>query len=126
MTIGHLLRIEHVEGTDWWEGFVGEDRVTTFEYVQDEEGRTWLASATTLPAWQRRGIGRLMIAEAVAYYDEVWASRAARSDGPDSDTRYLSQEGAALVESCIRAGIMKPAWLRNPYFDPPDADLKRE
>ena len=115
------LRIEN-DGNDLWTGFVGDVRVAEFEYRYDDAGRVWLAHASTRNDWQRQGIGRRMIAAAVDYYGEVWASTAGAAEESDDDTRHLSQEGAALVTSCVRAGIMRPSWVRNPYCDLLDED----
>jgi GNAT superfamily N-acetyltransferase len=115
----HDLRVEHAEGTDDWYGYVGDDKVATFLYEWDDDGYVWLSEATVQPTWQRKGLGRQMIAEAVEYYEQVFASRASKREGYDSDTRWLTEAGAALVEACIREGIMKPEWLRNPYEPSP-------
>lgn len=106
------LRIEQGD-TDWF-GFVGDEQVASFDYWQDDEGLVWLVGAEVKAAWQRQGIGRRMIAAAVDYYDEVYASRTGKSEDFKSETRYLTEEGAALVNACIRDGIMKPEWLRYP------------
>lgn len=115
-TVVHKLRIE-VDANDWWTGFVGDVRVAEFEYRCDDAGRVWLANASTRTDWQRQGIGQRMIAAAVDYYGAVWASTAGAMEESVDDTRHLSEAGAALVTSCVRAGIMQPSWVRNPYCD---------
>lgn len=92
--------------------------VAEFDYYEDDNGRKWINQMYVNNKFQRRGIGSHMIKLAVQEYGEVYASSGSKMDGSDddSDTRYLSNEGASLINSCIKKGIMKKEWLLNPYF----------
>lgn len=87
------------------------------DFGDDEYEEYWLVDASTRQEYQRRGFARQLVANAVNYYGVVFASLATQQeheDYDDSDTRYLTHEGAALVNSCIRHGIN--IVYRHPFY----------
>jgi hypothetical protein len=80
--------------------------------LTDEYGGVWLEDASTDEDFQRKGVGTVLIVLALEVYGQVFASSSPRQH--DGDTTYLSTEGAALVNSCIRKGIMKRDCLTGP------------
>jgi|GEM_PF-5329348 len=94
--------------------------VATFEFMDyDDDGTYWVWHLDTQAAFQNQGIGLFLMREAVNHYGQVLASRAGKDQHEmrdDEDIRYLSTEGAALVNAAIRSGIMQPDWLVNPFM----------
>ncbi|MED1902528.1 GNAT family N-acetyltransferase [Bacillus thuringiensis] len=115
---------EYHISNDTWCGYINDTMVAEFDYYEDDNGRKWINQMYVNNKFQRRGIGSHMIKLAVQEYGEVYASSGSKMDGSDddSDTRYLSNEGASLINSCIKKGIMKKEWLLNPYFSYEDDD----
>lgn len=98
------------------EGFIDGKKVCDFVYFEDKNGNYWLNSANVEIEFQRKGIGTAMIKQAVEWYGAIYFSKAQRyyHDRFQGDTRYLSTEGAALANSCLRKGIINEEW----FFDP--------
>ena len=56
-----------------------------------------------------------MIRKAVEYYGEVYFCTADRSEfGSDYHSMYLTPYGKLLMQSCLRKGIIKKEWAKNP------------
>ena len=94
----------------------GGNVISHVECEEFEDGEYWLVDAETQPEYQRRGLARQLVENAVNYYEIVFASLATQQeheDYDDNDTRYLTEEGAALVNSCINHGIN--IVYRNPF-----------
>ncbi|WP_066309185.1 GNAT family N-acetyltransferase [Bacillus sp. FJAT-29814] len=106
--------------------FLDDIKVAEFEFYEDSNGRKWINNIAVKKEYQKRGIGTEMIRLAVEEFGEVYASTASKMDGKDNDydTRHLSTEGAALVNSSIRKGILKKEWVFNPYFIYEDDDFE--
>lgn len=107
----------------------GYGKVGECEFVEDDDeddGRYWIHWIETNVQHRRRGVGVALIQAGVNKYGAVYASRASKQAheqrDPD-DTRWLTDEGAALVNACIKKGIMKQQWLVDPFFRAePDSD----
>jgi hypothetical protein len=114
----HGLEIE--QKGNHWVGHIGGEPAATLDIYEDDDGRAWLIGARTEDGFQRLGYGRALVKAAVEAYGEVLASCASKAEheqmGGDWDVRWLSQEGAKLVNACIRDGIMRPEWLVNPFL----------
>lgn len=78
------------------------------------DGSYWINNVGVRDSAQRCGIGTKMYRAAHAKLNEpIYASRGHKNeDTDDDDTRHLSVEGAALVNSLIRNGHMNGGWLR--------------
>ncbi|MCK9220444.1 MAG: GNAT family N-acetyltransferase [Bacteroidales bacterium] len=100
-----------------WVGELGGKIVTTIELYDDDEGDVWINSASTEEAFQGRGYGSQVVEKIVEAHGRVYASSADKSEHENDpgDIRYLSTEGARLVQSCIRKGIMDKDWYFNPF-----------
>jgi GNAT superfamily N-acetyltransferase len=86
----------------------------------DDNGRTWLMYVTTEQGYRRRGYATMLMRAAVAEYGAIYVSQAGQQDHEnrdDNDTRWLTDDGAALVNSCVVKGILQQAWLVNPFWD---------
>lgn len=95
-----------------------ENAKIAYAEFEEEDGNYWLAFVDTDKKYQKRGIGKELLRQAVAKYGKILASSAtkfAHEQVDEDDTRWLTGEGAALVGSAVRAGIMEAAWYTNPF-----------
>jgi GNAT superfamily N-acetyltransferase len=95
------------------------------EFDEFGDDRLWLTHIDTDAAYQRRGIGLRMLQAAVDEYGAVWASSASQGEHTaqeEDDTRYLTEEGAALVNAAVARGILRPEWVVNPFFEQDHSD----
>lgn len=97
-----------------FEAFFDNEKCGELELYDDDKGRMWINRVSSTR--QRIGIGLSLLNYAVEVYDKIYAvvnlSRHDEVDG--SDMRHLSEEGAALINSAIRNGILKDEWCFNP------------
>lgn len=110
------LEIEHSDST--FSALIHGIEVGELTIYHDTAG-AWINNIAVKDGMQGRGIGSRMVAAAAEEYGELYASSASKQEEDEQDdaddTRHLSVEGAALVASCIRKGIMKAEWCKNPY-----------
>ncbi len=108
-------------GGDFY-GYLEGEQVSSLELYEDGDGRFWINNVKTNSKYQGQGIGTEMVRQAVLHYGAIFASKGSKYDheNDDSDTRYLTQEGATLVNSCIRKEVMKEEWFFNPAFENED------
>lgn len=113
--------IEHDEINASWKIYLDGEKIGNFDYYEDEAGKTWAFNFSIDELHQKKGIGTGLIKRAIDYYEEVYFYIGSKDDLErfselgESDSRYLSIEGAALLNSCIRKGIIKPEWAINPF-----------
>lgn len=103
------------EGPDFAANFRGE-RAGTLELYQDESGREWINNIIVEERFQRRGIGLSLLNAAVQMHGEIYAATGMHRDDEvgDDDTRHLSDEGLALVNSALRNDVLQDDWCFNP------------
>lgn len=92
----------------------------------DDDGRMWLFYVETDANFRRRGIATALMRAAVQYHGAIYVSQAGQGDHEQrdqNDTRWLTQDGAALVNSCVQRGILRPEWLVNPFWDEDSSDF---
>lgn len=110
----HRIRIEY-DGISTYTAFYDGTEAGELSLFEDYEGRLWLNNVSSNN--QRIGIGLSLLKEAVEHHGVIYAA----TDGfqkfqevNDDDTRHLSIEGAALVNSAVRNGILLREWSFNP------------
>jgi len=84
----------------------------------DEQDRYWLNGITTVDRFQKKGIGLAMLEQAVHHVGEVYVAADMPPQEDGNDTRHLSSEGAALVNSAVSKGILNREWCFNPLIGP--------
>jgi hypothetical protein len=91
---------------------------------EDEKGRKWINNVSTDSNYQKKGIGLSLLVAAIKNHGAVFAAKGMQKHEAveDDDTRYLSEEGVALVKSALRNEIMFDDWCFNPatefdYFE---------
>jgi ribosomal protein S18 acetylase RimI-like enzyme len=113
-----IIEIEHSGST--FSALANGIEVGELTIYEDDAG-AWINNVSVKDSLQGRGIGSKMVEAAVESYGALYASSANKQQeddhGDDGDTRHLSEEGAALVASCIRKGIMKDSWYKYPYSE---------
>lgn len=85
---------------------------------EEIDGRFWIVGIETEANYRRRGIGTTLIYAGIAKYGNVYASSATKQkheEHDENDTRWLTDEGAALVRTCISRGIMRPEHYLSPF-----------
>ncbi|RRJ90752.1 GNAT family N-acetyltransferase [Flavobacterium macacae] len=91
-----------------------------FVYYKDKKGNYWLANCNVPEEYQKQGIGRMMIKSAIEEYGQVYFSNADRLDfnirypNHGYDSRYLTEQGEAMVKSLIRMKDIPSEWFRFP------------
>lgn len=91
-----------------------------FNYYKDKKGNYWLNNCSVPAAYQKQGIGRMMIKRAIKEYGQVYFSNASRLEfnikypNHGYDSRYLTEEGEKMVQSLIRMNDIPNNWLRFP------------
>lgn len=92
------------------------ERAGELELYEDGQGRQWLNNIEVNAGFQRRGIGLSLLNAAVLHHEEVYAATGmeAYEEENGDDTRHLSPEGVALVNSALRNGVLQPDWCFNP------------
>lgn len=112
--------------TFWAE--LGDERVAELQLTEDDRGRVWLMSVDTEQEYRRRGMASGLVERAVEMYGEVFVSTAGQGEHEmwegDWDIRWLTEDGAGLVQGCVKKGILKQEWLIHPFHhaDAGDAD----
>jgi hypothetical protein len=97
-----------------WLAFYMEEQVGYFRYIQ-VKGKVWLSECAINDGYTRKGLGSKMIQKAIEKYGAVYfyslerAALIAQGNGK-YDSRYLTEEGLALVKSLIRKGIIPKEW----------------
>lgn len=115
-------RIEIDESGGSYDASYDGDDAGRLELFQDPQGRQWINFIEVEQDFQRRGIGLSLLSHAVDKHGEIYAAvdmQASEETGED-DTRHLSEQGAALVSSAVRNGILKEEWCFNPAMHDPD------
>lgn len=106
-----------------WEKFVAQingQSVSTVEICLDDEGMPWFSGLDTDDAFRRKGLGSLLVAAAVEKWEKIYISTHPKGVN-DGDTRYLTMDGAALINACIDKGIVDRDWYADPtntYSEP--------
>ena len=103
------------EGPDYVARFRGQ-RAGELELYTDRDGREWINNIRVYAQFQGRGIGLRLLHAAVEDHGAVYAAVDMTQDDEenDDDTRHLSTEGVALVNSALRNGVLQEAWCFNP------------
>lgn len=94
-------------------------------YDTDEDGKMWLNSIDIDKSYHSKGIGTKLIEYYIDNYGEIYFAAGMQNfqEINDGDTRHLSCEGAKLMNSLLRNGILKDEWCYNPTEeDPRDYD----
>jgi hypothetical protein len=135
--IGQRIGIARMLNPDIGLRWTSDDRVEAFvlgnnaavahaEFADyDEDGRYWLMFVETDEQYRRQKIGVTLLQAGVERYGAIYASSATQQmheDSDENDTRYLTEEGAALVTAAIAKGIMRPEWWVNPFFGEDEDD----
>lgn len=125
------ITVDFEESHEVFTAFLDGEKVGDLEIYRDEddkEYRPWLNKIGVNEDMRNRGIGKKLVQAAVDQFGSVYASRAPKGMHNDQmgDTRWLSIDGARLVESCVKKGIMKPEWFINPFGEDRDYDDEPE
>lgn len=115
-------RIEIEDSGGSYEASYDGENAGSLELFEDRERRQWINYINVEPEFQRRGIGMSLLSHAVAEHGRIYAAVGMQSseETGEEDTRHLSTEGAALVTSAVRNGILNEAWCFNPATHHPD------
>ena len=112
------LKIEHCDCNHIFEGYIGPVKVCELFLYDDYNGLFWLNGIFTEKGYKRKGYATQLIIDAIENYGEVYVSTAPQcehNDHNDDTARYLSDEGASLVNKLVSNGILKDEWLKNPF-----------
>lgn len=97
----------------------GKKRIGEFEFLWDEHQRLWLNNCSVDEDYQQKGIGTSVIKHAVKVFDALYFCTASKEEliggGKEYDSRYLTEEGVILMESCLRNKIIKSDWAIKPF-----------
>lgn len=104
---------------------MGDKTVATFEFVDyDDDGKMWITAmntkddAATGQTWRHLGIGLSLLQAAVTHFGAVYASKGSKHEhDPDDDgddTRWLTADGAGLINAAVAKNIIDAAWYYNP------------
>jgi len=85
------------------------------------DGVFWLGFVEVDKDLQGLGIGSRLVQAAVDKIGHLYVSTAGQSETEEKsdsdDIRWLTKEGAALVGSCLKAGILDPSRCLNPFTE---------
>ena len=115
------LEIEY-DGDNRLTGRIRGQEICTLDLLLDEKDRYWLNGITTIDRYQKKGIGLAMLERAVYHLGEVYVAVDMPPQEDGNDTRHLSTEGAALVNSAVSKGILNRDWCFNPLIGPYEPD----
>ena len=104
---------------------MGGTKVGEIDFVDyDGDGKMWVFSmetkseATTGQTWRHLGIGLKLLQEGVNKYGQIYASKGGqREHDPDDDgddTRWLTRDGAGLINAAVAKGIIPASNFYNP------------
>lgn len=90
-----------------------------FEFMRDDQQRLWLYNCSLNEDFQQKGIGLSVIRHAVKVFNSIYFCTATKEEliggGKEYDSRYLTEEGVKLMESCLRKKIIKSDWTIKPF-----------
>ncbi|TAJ47403.1 MAG: hypothetical protein EPO58_16020 [Chitinophagaceae bacterium] len=113
------FNIEVDEDSMTWRIYYADVRIGEFEFREDEKERKWLSGCEIHADYQRKGLGGSVIRKAVKHYGAVYFCTADRIDMNhyygEYDSRYLTEEGVKLMESCLKKRIIRKSWTINPW-----------
>ncbi|NEQ85347.1 MAG: DUF4157 domain-containing protein [Moorea sp. SIO2I5] len=86
------------------------------DLYSDNQDGYWINHIEVKQNVQRMGIARLLVKKAIEDHGDIYASNSHYDRENPEDTRHLLEDGAGLVNSLIKKGIMKQGWLREPVL----------
>lgn len=108
-----------------FEAYDGDKKVGELEIMHEwaempgQVERHWLNGVyITDPKYHRKGIATQLVREAVNAFGELHVSSAdawEHKQHNDNSARELTDDGAALVNSCLAKGILQQSWMINPF-----------
>ena len=121
----HRIKVEY-DDINTYTAFFDDIKAGELSLFEDHKERQWLNNVSS--THQSVGIGLSLLIAAVETHGAIYAA----TDGfqsfqevNDDDTRHLSIEGAALVNSALRNGILLQEWCFNPAIEN-DYDLEND
>jgi GNAT superfamily N-acetyltransferase len=119
---GGRQKVEFEKGENVSTAKIGGKQIAEVTYEQFPDGYYWVTGMYTDDNWQRLGIAKQLIATAIASIGgTLYASnqgQVAHEDQDDEDTRWLTGDGAALINAAIAAHMN--VQYRNPFEEPAD------
>lgn len=115
----HTFNIEVDEDSLIWRIYRADVFIGEFEFREDEKERKWLSGCDIYADYQGKGLGSSVIRKAVNHYGAVYFCTADRTEMNhrygEYDSRYLTEEGVKLMESCLRKKIIRKSWAIKPW-----------
>ena len=112
-----MLHIKNVEKLEW-KAYYNDVEVGQAKYYIDQNGDYWVEDISVVCAHWLKGYATELILAAITEYGQVYFSDTSRSEFNTKyprhgyDSRYLTEDGRALVEKLINKKLIPADWLR--------------